>query len=141
MKRYITFLSFATICFIAIVAVFGLSFGRQNQVAASIVTGESYNSTSTPFGAQLATTTLIKKGSIQLGSVIITGVNTGVFYLYDATTSDITQRAASLASSSILVTSFPANAATGTYQYDVTLQYGLLYSGTTNVATSTITYK
>ncbi len=78
--------------------------------------------------------------SLTLGSVIITGATTGVWNIYDATTSDVTKR--KLASSSLLVASFPASLATGTYTFDVRLNDGLfidLQSG--SLPTTTITWR
>lgn len=75
-----------------------------------------------------------------LGSVVITGANTAVFNLYDATTSDATKRASTMGTSTILIASFPTNVAAATYTFDANFQNGLLYeivSG--NAATSTIT--
>lgn len=89
-----------------------------------------------------ANTVLIKSGGqTMLGSVIVTGSNSGIIDLYDATTSDVNLRTSNLATSSIRIANFPTNTATGTYVFDTVVKRGLLYVGSGTVATSTITWK
>jgi hypothetical protein len=109
--------------------------------------GSDYNATSTGssvlFGAQATTGgKIIKSRGGTLGSIVITGANTGVINFYDATTTNILNRTGNTSTSSILIASFPASTAAGTYTLDVTFNTSLLmelYSGT--VPTTTITYR
>lgn len=116
----------------------GHSFG-------SVTTGSDYQATSTRNydGTSLSNFTVVKKGFGALKGVTITGANTGIVRLWDATTTDaISGRAASLASSSILIATIPASAAANDYGYDVTFNYGLLYELVGGLApTSTIIYR
>jgi len=86
--------------------------------------------------------TLVRSGVTTFGSVIITGANTGIVNIYDATTTSILKRAPSKATSTILIASFPASTAAGTYTFDIQLKDGLyvdLVSGL--MPTTTITYR
>ena len=108
--------------------------------------GDEYMATSTAasnvYGATVTGDRLLKTGSGALGSVIITGANTGVVNFYNATTSSVLLRTGGAATSTILLASFPASAAAGTYTFDAEYTNGLLVeleSGT--MSTSTITYR
>ena len=84
----------------------------------------------------------ITKASGTLGSVVVTGANTGVLNFYDATTTDVTLRTGNKATSTILLASIPTNMAAATYTFDVQFTDGLLLelvSGT--MPTTTITYR
>lgn len=120
----------------------GAFFLGRNQIELSIgsvgQTGE-YHSTTTSFLGNPAS--LIKTGGGTLGSVIITGANTGVFLLYDATTTNKNLRAPELTSSTILLASFPASAATGTYTFDLLFSNGLLLERIGTSPSSTITWR
>ncbi len=85
---------------------------------------------------------VIRKGSGSFGSVIITGANTGIVNIYDATTTDVTLRTGQTATSTILLASFPASTAAGTYTFDAVYKQGLyvdLVAG--NMPTTTITFR
>lgn len=79
-----------------------------------------------------------------LGSVVITGANTGTINIYDATTSNTTLRSTTVSTSSLLVASFGASTAAGTYTFDKVLFNGLYVSvvaGVGTVPSTTITYR
>lgn len=97
---------------------------------------------STVYGATITGDTLIKTGQGALGSVVITGANTGVINFYNATTTNVSARTGNTATSTILLASIPASAAAGTYTFDVFYTTGLyvdIESG--NMPTTTITYR
>ena len=66
------------------------------KVEGSVGYGNDYNATSTAansvLGAQTKTEILLKTGQGSLGSVIVTGANTGVVNFYNATTSNVNLR-------------------------------------------------
>ncbi len=125
--------------------IVGAIWFKDKVAYASVAISNEYNATTTAATANTFGNTIIASGaiatsSLTLGSVIITGATTGVWNIYDATTSDVTKR--KLASSSLLVASFPASLATGTYTFDVRLNDGLfidLQSG--SLPTTTITWR
>lgn len=128
---------------LAIVYMFGALTPRAD---ASVAVTNEYMATSTAastlLGATISNDILIKTGQGALGSVVITGANTGIFSFYDATTTDVSKRTNNIATSSILIASFPASVAAGTYTFDVQYTNGLLLELTSgNIATSTITYR
>lgn len=115
------------------------------QALGSAIEGQEYLATSTAavnvYGANIQASALIKTGRGGLAQVVITGANTGTMHFYNATTSDITKRASSKATSTILLASFPASTAAGTYTFDVAFTDGLYLDVSGTVATSTITYR
>lgn len=116
-----------------------LSSNKQVLSIGSVSRANEYLSTTTKpyFGSPIADpTTLCQTGGV-LGSVIITGANTGVMNFYDATTT-----ASHADHATTTIATIPASAAAGTYTFDVATVRGLVYdldSGIT--ATSTITYR
>ena len=97
---------------------------------------------STVYGVNLTTSGTIKSGFGSFGSVIITGANTGIVNFYNATTSDVNKRTGQVATSTILLASFPASTAAGTYVFDTQFTYGLyidLISGA--MPTTTVTFR
>ncbi len=107
----------------------------------SVSRGGEYHATTTAanavYGASVAASTLLNTGVGTLGSVIITGAATGIVNLYDAT-----KRASTMASSSILIASFPASTVAGTYTFDVNFFNGLYLSlPAGNMPTTTITWR
>lgn len=137
---------------ITLVLMLGFISRSPNNVGASIVDGQGYQSTTTPtanVGSQgsagvfaLATTTPLGTRSGIFGSVTITGSTTiGAFALYDATTTDITKRTGGVSTSSITIASFPAGMPVGTYVFDSQYNLGLIAVFTGTVSTSTITWK
>lgn len=121
-----------------IIIAFSL-FTFQQQGKASITMGSEYMSTTT---YALAVSERILKTSFgSLGSVVITGDNTGLITLYNATTSDVTKRTGNKATSTITIADFPASSPEGTYTFDVEFTDGLLLVTSGSEATSTITYR
>ena len=116
------------------------------RVDASVSVSNEYIATSTAantlYGATITSTKLIKTGTGTFGSFVITGANTGIINFYDATTTNVSLRTNNVATSSILLASFPASTAAGTYTFDAALNNGLLIdlpSG--NMATGTVMYR
>lgn len=111
----------------------------------SSVVGNDYVGTSTASGYVYGASVpggLIRASSGTFGSVIITGANTAIFNIYDATTTNVNLRTGNKATSSILLASFPASAAVGDYVFDVTFNTGLYIDVISGVMpTSTITYR
>ena len=100
-----------------------------------------YRATTTPEDLTW-TDQLLDTGAGVLGSVVITTSGDLAFDLLKATTTNDNLRTTSVATSSILLASFPADTAVGTYTFDVSYSNGLyldVKSGT--LCTSTITYK
>lgn len=114
------------------------------EAGASIRSGDEYLATSTSattvYGA-FASSQVIVSGPAAFGSVIITGANTGTLNFYNATTSDVNKRTNNTATSTILIASFPASAAAGTYTFDVQVTDGLYIDILGLAATSTVTYR
>lgn len=137
-------LAISVVVFAACAIAFIL-FGYSNQTFASVSVTDEYMATSSAAnGVNGAFTTgrLIDEGQGTFGSYVITGANTGVVHFYDATTTDVTKRASNKATSTILIASFPASTAAGTYTFDVKYTAGLymdLPSG--SMPTSTVTYR
>ena len=118
---------------LAILAFMYLLGSQTPKTYGSTIMGNDYNATSTAavadFGGMVSTGangTIIKSLSGAFGSVVITGANTGVLNFYDATTTNILNRTNNTSTSSILITSFPANTAAGTYTFDVEFSTALL---------------
>lgn len=140
-----TLLYAAGLLVLACVVLF-VVFYQPQKGSASVSDGNAYIATSTAansvYGATITGSAKVVTGPGLLGSWVITGANTGIVNFYDATTSDVNQRIAGTATSSILLASFPASTAAGTYTLDVKYKYGLyvdVISG--SIATSTITYR
>jgi hypothetical protein len=123
---------------LAIVALLGGSYGVTT--LGSINDGQSYNSIVTATG-ETANKDLIKLGSGTLGSVVITGAAAGTFEIYDATTTNASLRTITATSSLRKLASFPANAAAGTYVFDVNFNQGMIVAFTSTQGTTTITYR
>lgn len=100
-------------------------------VVGSVVQGNEYQATSTAanalYGARTDAEGLLKTGYGSLAQVTITGANTGILNFYNATTSNVNLRTGNKATSTLLIASFPASAAAGTYTFDATVSTGLLY--------------
>lgn len=126
---------------LALIAIAVVAFNyRAPSVSASVPVSNEYMATTT-FGASTPTVRVLRPASGSLAQVTITGANTGFMTFYDATTSDITKRSATMASSSVLIADFPASVAAGTYTFDAATNYGLLLVTSGTPATSTITYR
>jgi hypothetical protein len=126
------------VALIALVAYFGLR--SPQEALGSVSSTDEYQATTT-FAASSPTVRTLRTKQGSLGQVTITGANTGLITLYDATTSDVTLRTGGLASSSILIADFPASAAAGTYTFDAKFTTGLLLVTSGLTPTTTITYR
>jgi hypothetical protein len=104
----------------------------------SVAVASEYNASSTKdhVGNTIADLDVLVEGQGTLGSVVITGANAGTFVLYDATSTMTNTEWATTT-----LATFPTNAATGTYTFDVIFQKGLLLDYVTGMATSTITWR
>lgn len=133
-----------------ILTLFAYVLTQKDPAYGSVVVGNEYNATTTGSGAaygntitgdqNLTGTTSPVAGS--LGSVVITGANTGIWHLYDATTTDVNKRTGNRATSTILLATFPASIAAGTYTFDAQYNHGLLLDYTSGIMpTTTITYR
>lgn len=112
-----------------------LNFGSVSQASEYIATTTKKSTDGTN---NLASYGLINECTQTLGSVIITGANTGVINIYDATT---TGAHSNYATTSSQIAHIPASAAAGTYTFDArSVTGGLVFelvSG--NMPTTTIT--
>ena len=79
--------------------------------------------------------------SPMLGSIVITGLTTGEMFVYDATTTDITLRAATFSTSSITRVHIPPSLAVGVYTFDIQMDKGLIIETVGTAPTTTITYR
>lgn len=132
---------------IAVVLVSLLLFKGDNPVSlGSVNRANEYFATSTApntvYGARSADFLAIE-GSGALGSIVISGAGTAGINVFDATTTNITLRAASMSTSSILIASVPPSAAAGTYTFDTLYEVALYIDieGAGNAPTTTITYR
>jgi hypothetical protein len=138
----------ANVVFIAFVAfaIYAL-FGQPDPTQGSVEVASEYYSTTTDSVALHPEERVLKSmsgGTIggSVGQVTITGAGAGRIELYNATTSVAANRAAQYSTSSILIASFPASAAAGTYTFDATFDVGLLLVTPDAVApTSTVTWR
>lgn len=118
---------------------------KESKIAqGSTFVGQDYLATSTRYfpGASLTNLTLIKNGSGTVARITITGANTGVVRLWNATTSNVNLRTGNPATSSLKFIELPASLVAGVYDFDVEFNTGILYelvSG--NAPTSTIIYR
>lgn len=138
--------SLAGIITAMIITALFFSFYNQTHVAlGSTIQGNDYQATTTAGSSVYGSITgskLIKTGYGSLGTVVITGANTGIVNIYDATTTDITKRTGNTATATILIASLPASLTTGDYVFDTALSWGLyvdLVSGI--MPTTTIAFR
>lgn len=114
--------------------------GQPRQADASVTRFAEYQGTTTSTG-NFAVDQLVQTGPGTLGSIVITGAAAGTINIYDATTSNITLRAPSMSSSTILKATMPVSAAANTYTFDVLLSNGLFVNTVGTMPTTTITYR
>jgi len=136
---------------LALVAIFlGVLFVNRPQTAiGSTIQGNDYSRLNLAGGTAFGATTtvsvlgkgLVKTGQGSLGSVVITGANTGILNFYDATTSNVNKRTGNKATSTILLASIPASLAAGTYTFDIAFYTGLFVSQKGTAPTSTVTFR
>ena len=131
---------------LGVFAVLAVVLQEPRDAHGSVNVANEYVATSTAsntlYGATITDDKTIIRGQGVLGSVVITGAGTAIWNLYDATTTDVNLRTGQKATSTILVASFPASVAAGTYTFDVIFNDGLLLDVQSGVmATSTITFR
>lgn len=116
-----------------------LSTNRTELVTGSVARGSEYQSTTTrsfPATSLTDPTILCPDGGV-LGSVVVTGANTGVLNFYNGTTTS----SHSLYATTTIAT-LPASLAAGTYTFDAVATIGLIFDQDSGIMpTTTITYK
>lgn len=131
---------------IAFVGAFVVMTYRADTSLAAVGIGNEYIATSTAqnsmYGANTSQSFLIATGQGSLGTVIVSGANTGIVNFYDATTTNVSKRTGQPATSTILLFSMPASLAAGSYPIDVQFTTGLIMDlNGGNMPTTTITYR
>lgn len=140
------------VAFLLLAFIVFLSWSNVQPVLGSVSFTDEYQATSTAPSASagafvLVNTKTLKAGQFSacaLGSVIITGANTGGLDFYNATTSNVSLRTGQKATSTILLASIPPSAVANTYTFDVACTDGLLMSlsaGVGTIPTTTVTYR
>jgi len=132
------------ICLSILVIVLGATIfisPARDVVLSSVQQGSEYHATSTKnaVGTSIPNFTVLQTGASTLGHVVITGANTGIINIYDATTTNVNLRVG--ATSTLQVVNIPASTATGTYQFDSTFYNGILIEHSGSVPTTTITWR
>lgn len=131
----------SVVILLAAITVVVLGFMNSSNIAlSSIETGQEYNATTT-FAGHTKDFRLLKTGQGSLGSVIVTGTNTGITTFYNATTTNVNFRTGNTPTSTILLADFPASNDEGTYTIDAVFTTGLLMVTSGAQATSTITWR
>lgn len=110
-------------------------------VLGSTARGSEYQGTTTQSAVGAFTDIVLEPNGGTLGQVTITGAAAGTLNFYDATTSSILLRAPSMTTTTVLIASFPASAAAGTYVFDRVFFRALLLNTTGTTPTSTITWR
>lgn len=133
---------------ISLVTILVLGFAfvhipKEKGTFGSVTRASEYQATTTKKAvtgaAGVTSLTVLSTGPCTLGSVIITGANTGIVNFYDATSTVTNTEWATTT-----IATIPASAAAGTYTFDAQCYKGLMYElvGTAATApTSTITYR
>lgn len=109
------------------------------ELQGAVVIGGEYQSTSTNYKS--TNSTVLCSGGGALGSVVITGANTGIISFYNVTTTNLNLRTDQKPTSTILLPEIPTSAAAGTYTFDVVAPIGLWMDISGAKPTSTITYR
>ncbi len=107
----------------------------------AVARGSDYQATSTNGNPGSPVDAVLQSVPGTLGSVIITGANTGVIQIFDATTSNVALRTGQTASSTLLLAYIPASTAAGTYAFDRNVYNGIYLNVTGLAPTTTITYR
>lgn len=98
---------------------------------------EMQSTTTRDFAGTALTTRVLKTEPGALGSITITGANTGIIRIFDATTTGEHSLHATTTLAEI-----PASAAAGTYVFDVIATRGIVFEVVSGLApTSTISYR
>lgn len=119
----------------------GHSWLKSSQKLSSVQQASEYHATSTGGNLIPAPKQLLVSGAGVLGSVVITGANTGSLNFYNATTTNVNFRTGQKPTSSIWIASIPASTAAGTYTFDAMVYDGLIAEEVGTVPTSTITWR
>ena len=124
----------------------GYTMKRDGGPLGSVGVSNEYSATTTSAtanqGSMIITDTVVRTGNGALGSVVITGANTGVVNFYNATTTDVGKRTGNPATSTILIATLPASLAAGTYTFDAKFTTGLLIDLDSGLMpTTTVTYR
>lgn len=129
---------------IALVVVVGYNFFTEDNAVVFQGGGSIGNvpfmATSTGETAEIASIAVLKSSWGTLGSVVLTGANTGEIYLYDATTTNNNLRKGT-ATSSITIAHFDSSATVGNYDFNSVLNNGLIVEVVGTAPTTTITFK
>lgn len=136
------------IAFVSLFALVAFAAGfiayRPTTTSASTSVGSSYQYVATAVQATnlfASTTSVIATGTGTFGSFVITGAVAGTETFYDASTTDATKRTISATTSLLVIASFPASTAAGTYTFDTNFYNGLLLVVSGNIATGTISWR
>ena len=138
--NWVAYATLAVVVFLA----FAFSKGEPRDFrGGSIAQGQELNSTTTNAVMASNNPQVLKASPGSLGSVVVTksGLGTGSWILYNATTSDVNKRTGQKATTSIIQAVLPANATVGTYVYDSTFSDGLLADFVASQGTSTISWR
>lgn len=111
-------------------------------VTGSTVQGNDYYATTTRnfAGTALTNLTVLKSSGGAVARVTITGANTGIIRLWDATTTNVNLRSG--ATTTLSYIEIPASAAANTYDFDATFNNGVIYELVSGLApTSTLMYR
>lgn len=112
-------------------------FMTQRSLGSVNDSSSAYESTTTRSSAGVnLPTSVLSLGFGTLGSVIVTGPNSGIINFYDGTT---TTSHADSATTTIAI--FPSGMATGTYTFDAKYVKGLIIETSGLNATATVTWK
>jgi hypothetical protein len=112
----------------------------QDTVLGSVVDGQAYTATSTKdqLGNSISDYKVLKSSGGVYGAFVITGANAGIVFVYDATTTDATQRTNTATTT---IASYPTNLVAGEYPCECSFGYGLLIDYGSGIATGTISWK
>ena len=130
------------ILLVAGLAVFAFLLGKAtNNSFGSVAQSNEYNVTTTSYLSAVPAIVSFTTDPATLGSVVITGANTGIMDFYNATTTNKNLRTGQAPTSTIHIANIPDSLAAGTYTFDVKAPLGLLMVSTGSLATSTITWR
>ena len=142
MKQAIVIIAIITsIVLIGVAIGFQLDQPKQVEPVLSGIGGSPYNATSSNSSIAFVDT-LLQEGYGTFGSYVVTGANTTWFDVLNATTTNVNLRTGQKATSTIMIASFPASLAVGTYTFDSVFTDGLYIDvQVAGVGTSTILWK
>jgi hypothetical protein len=129
---------------IVIVSILSLNLKVTTDVSpalGSVARSGEYQSTTTSLGRFSTGPISLCSTPGTLGSVIVTGAAAGPIYFYNATTSSVLLRHASLSTSTLILATLPASIAAGTYTYDSIAPTALMMEVSGTMPTTTITYR